>query len=148
MTTLAFRRMTEGSEDDTRWGEISDPPYLTAYGQDDFVELPDVAGLCAYVNGVRVAGRFQVVLPGDFVRVVCGGREVVSYRFAGRHPGGAEPGRGRRCAFTRMPIEGTAVSCDCGRLSSTRVVEQIGTCVCDRALRPDCKTPSPAEELL
>ncbi len=148
-TTMAFQRAAEGFEDEARWISASDPPFVVAYGGDDFIQLPDEMGLCGYVNGVRVVGCFQAILPGDFVRIERHGREPVAFRFAGRRPDGAEPGRGRPCAFTRMPIEGDSVACGgCGRIVSVRVAEQIGMCACGRPLRQDRGTPPPAEELL
>lgn len=147
--TMAFRRGEAEAGDEARWVDMPNPPYLSSYGDDDFVYLPDEAGLLAYVNGVEVVAGLQAIKPGDFVRIVRRGREETAYRFAGRCAATAEPGGGRRCAFTRMPIEGDAVRCrGCGGWVSAKVVEQIGACACGRALSADRQAPPPAEELL
>ena len=150
--TVAFQRMSvesEGSEVEARWVDLSEPLYVVSYGEDDFLQLPDEADLRAYVNGVQVVGRIQSILPGDFVRITRNGQEQAAFRIASRYADGVESGRGRRCAFTRMPIEGTAFRCGgCGQLISARVIEELGTCVCGCALRLDCKASLPEEELL
>jgi hypothetical protein len=148
-TILAFQRATEVSDDEVWWTELPDPPYVTTLGDDEFVQLPADRQVSAYVNGVRVMGGLQALLPGDFVRVLHREGEAVAFRFAGRSAGAVEPGRGRRCAFTRMPIEGDAVRCrPCGRLVSASVVEQVGACVCGRTLQLERESSFPAEELL
>ena len=148
-TTSAFVPSLADGEDERRWDLISDPPHVVSYGDDDFVQLPDEAEITAYVNGVRVIGGLQLIEAGDLVRVIQRGPTGVSYRFAGRPTSRVEPGNGRRCAFTRMPIDGSAVRCgQCDRVVSEKVAQQIGSCVCGTPLAPNSPATPPAEVLL
>jgi hypothetical protein len=130
------------------WKFITDPPYVVSYAGNDFVEVPEESGLSAYVNGFKVVG-LQVLEPGDFVRVFSHRKKKVSFRFAGRTSVTVEPGDGRICAFTRIPIKGMAVICRrCGKVLSEEVMKQIGSCLCGSPLKHDAKQDQPSEDLL
>lgn len=131
------------------WKLVSDPPYVVSYAGDDFVEVPEESELHVYVNGYKVVGGLQVLEPGDFVRVFSRRKKEVSFRFAGRISVTVEPGDGRICAFTRIPIKGMAVICRrCGKVLSEKVMKQIGSCVCGMPLKNDAKQDQPSEDLL
>lgn len=131
------------------WKFITDPPFVASYGGDDFVEVPEESRLRAYVNGFKVVGGLQVLEPGDFVRVFSSKKKEVSFSFAGRTSVTIEPGDGRICAFTRIPIKGMAVICRvCGKVFSEEVMEQIGSCLCGSLLKRDTKLDQPSEDLL
>lgn len=148
-TTIAFTRSTAESEQELRWEQITNAPYVVCYGSDDFVELPSRPGLHAYVNGMKVVGRIQIIHPGDFVRIIQNGTEETFFRFVGHCGTKAERAQGERCAFTRTVIKGMAVRCGvCDRTVSERVAQQIGSCVCGTPLCQDDQLETPAEELL
>jgi hypothetical protein len=147
-TTTAFVPSIGSGEEDPQWEQVPDPPYVASYGRDDFVWFPDRPGLRGYVNGVRVVGGLQSIEPGDFVRIHEKGKETF-FRFAGRSTADLEPGQGRRCAFTRMVIEGQAVRCSvCERVVSERVAQQIGLCICGAPLGRTLAPELPTEEQL
>jgi len=145
----AYMPGTKENSEGAYWKLITDPPYVVSYAGDDFVEVPEESGLHAYVNGYKVVGGLQVLEPGDFVRVFSHRKKEVSFRFAGRVSVNVEPGDGRICAFTRIPIKGMAVICRrCGKVLSEKVMKQIGSCVCGKPLKHDNNQDPPSENLL
>ena len=145
----AYLRTAAENDAERQWEHVADPPYVVSLGDDDFLRVPKRPRLRAYVNGLPVVAGLQAIEDGDFVRIVRKRGPDVAFRFAGRSGAEAEPARGRRCAFTRKPIEGLAVRCAaCGRVVCQKVAEQVGSCACGAPLRPDARPQTPAEELL
>ena len=128
---VCFELLGEAGSDDRTWGRLQKPPYLRQCGGRLVVELPRRSRAKVYVNGLPVVGRLQVVAPSDLVRIACDSGAETSYVVGGVPPS-REPGRGRLCQFTGLPIEGEAVRCACGGLFATAVAEQLGVC-------PHCK---------
>ena len=149
-TTTAYIATTDAETEEAHWDRITDPPFVVSHGADSFVEVPGSRGARAYVNGFRVYGGLHVLQPGDFVRVSGPGSEKTAFRFGGALGANVEPGRGRRCAFTRARIEeGMVVCCPvCRAVVSEKVAEQIGSCVCGTSLKQDQRSELPAEVLL
>jgi hypothetical protein len=149
MKFTAYMPCIEDDQGQARWKRLANLPYVTGYGSDDFVQLPDDSDLRAYVNGFRVIGGLQVLRSGDLVRIVESGKKKVAFRFGLRVSANIEPGRGRFCAFTRAKIDTNAVRCpSCGQIFCEEVMEQIGSCVCGTRLAEDERPEALPEELL
>lgn len=136
----------EGGQD--AWRRITDPEHLSQRQGTLVVELPKRGRYRAFVNGLDVLGGIQVVDRGDLVRIVDPGGEEVSY-VVGRVSTSLEPGGGRPCQFTGMPIDSQAVACSsCGALFAEEVSEQLDACpACGEPLGQHDELP-PEEELL
>jgi len=148
-TAIAFVARRDPNREELRWERITSPPCVASYSQADFVMLDAGQAQTGYVNGFRIVGGMHVLSTGDLVRVF-GSDGEVSFRYVGRCMAGTEPGRGRRCAFTGLPIDGTAVRCpnpQCKRLLSKAVAHQIGRCMCHTPLKSE-DMAEPGEELL
>lgn len=150
MTSLtAFRAGAAKEGEDIRWEPAARPTGLVTIAGEAFVVLSWWhRKQRAYVNGLEVVG-LQAVRPGDFVRVLGPDGQEVAYRVGGR-AGGEEPGRGRRCDFTGLPISGQAVRCPgCGRLFKKELTDQEEACpVCKAPFGPAGGADLPGEELL
>ena len=146
----AYIPRTTDSKQEAHWERIISPPFVTTYGQNDFVQLPDNRRVHGYVNGFKVIGGLQVIHSGDLVRVRGPEKKEISFRFAGRVADpNVEPGNGQTCAFTRTTINGMAVRCPiCSKIVSMKVVEQIGSCVCGNSLSESSGSEPPPEELI
>jgi hypothetical protein len=140
-TIVCYEPETEEREEQARavWRRITDPEHLTQCEDTLMLRLPEGEGCRGFVNGLEVLGGFQVVEPGDLVRVVEADGSERSY-VVGHGLPTVEPGDGRICQFTGKPIRGQAIECpSCGRLFALEVAEQLGQC-------PLCRAPLSGEE--
>ena len=144
-TVIAFAVEEPGGKAPLKWRRLTAPPGLVSHGGADFVQEPP--GGSAAVNGFTVVG-LQVLRPGDLVRVVAGGRET-AYVYRGRRPT-IEPGRGRACRVTGLPITGQAMICTCGQLIiKEEVARKLARCpVCQAELQPQGDPAEPEGYLL
>ena len=147
MATIVCYEPEVQAEDQTVWRRITDPQYLSAHQGTLVLELPKRGRYRAFVNGLDVLGRIQVVERGDLVRVFEPGGSEVSY-VVGRALPSIEPGKGRPCQLTGRPIAGEAIRCpSCDRMFALEVAEQLGKCpVCGEPLGAEEELP-PEEEL-
>ena len=153
MIAFESRQHDEQEVSELGWQRVDNPPHLVNYGNSWFVETPPYRkgahGVRAYVNGFPVVG-LHAVKPGDLVRIVPGRRneKKAAYR-VGRTHAGVEPGEGRRCSFTGLPIEGTAIQCpQCGRLFKEEIRCEMRACpICGTPFEEDA-SERPPEELL
>jgi hypothetical protein len=136
----------EGHQD--AWRRITDPEHLSQRQGTLVVEFPKQGRYRGFVNGLDVLGGIQVVERGDLVRIVGPSGVEVSY-VVGRVSPSLEPGGGRTCQFTGVPIGGQAIACwSCGALFAEEVSEQLEGCpVCGEPLGEHDELP-PEEELL
>jgi hypothetical protein len=107
-------------------------------------------GACVADNELGRDTPANVIVPrtNRGIRVVGPGGEEVSY-VVGRVSPSLEPGGGRTCQFTGVPIGGQAIACwSCGALFAEEVSEQLEGCpVCGEPLGEHDELP-PEEELL
>lgn len=146
-----YRRAEDDQDGRGRWDCVAPPEEVLQCGPDCFVMAADAGrrrGRGIYVNGRPVIG-LQAVRSGDFVRITHRDGATDSYRL-GPCPAEAEPGEGRRCAFTGLPISGPAIRCPgCGRLYKEAVIEETERqCpVCGTAVDTDPEPDWPEEVL-
>ena len=147
MATIVCYEPEVRGEDETVWRRIADPRYLSERRGTLVLELPKRGRYRAFVNGLDVLGRIQVVERGDLVRVFEPNGKEVSY-VVGRALPSVEPGGGRACQFTGKPIAGQAVLCSaCGCVFALEVADQLGNCpLCAEPLGREEESP-PEEEL-
>ena len=145
----AFKRIEDAGG--PSWKPVQNLPYGFQHGTDTFIRLkPSPRGKArASVNGYPVMGGFQIVETGDIIRIANGKGQVSTYRLMQASGTCPEPGEGRRCAFTGLPINGQALRClPCGRLVCATVAGQVGVCACKGSLESTAAQNCPAEELL
>ncbi|GIW89854.1 MAG: hypothetical protein KatS3mg109_0286 [Pirellulaceae bacterium] len=127
-----------------KWRMCHDPPYLKQVRHTLVISVPGDTRVS--VNGLPVIGRLQVVRPGDLVRSFGSDGCEVSYVVGSVLPR-YEPGQGRQCQLTGLPVEDQGVRCACGRLYCQGVANQLEHCpVCQASLLGNI--PEPPEELL
>jgi len=150
-SVVCFEAVRAGNGGEPVWQQVTDPPYVAERSGMLVAELPsaDKGYPRASVNGLAVVAGVQRVRPGDLVRVELGPDQATSYVVGSPAPA-REPGQGRPCAFTGLPVRGAAFRCVCGMLLAEEVVAQLGHC-------PGCAAPlnaqadarrCPPEELL
>lgn len=128
------------------WRQSAGPRYLCEQDGTLLIDLGRTARRQVHVNGLPVIGGLQVVQAGDLVRIARANRPDLTY-IVGGVQAVRQPGRGRRCQFTGLPIKGEAVRCACGALYSSDVADQMADCPqCQASLRG--QLPAPPEELL
>jgi len=135
-SVVCFEQVKAADGPGTQWCERRDPPFVAERGGMLVAELPTTGKPYprAYVNGLEVIAGVQRVHTGDLVRIVLAKDEVVSY-VVGRCVAAREPGAGRTCAFTGLPIRGQAVRCACGLIVNDDVAAQLSDCpLCGRPL--------------
>ncbi len=111
-------------------------PLLFERAGDIVIELsPEQAEtMSVTVNGLDMVAGIHVLAPGDLVRVRSPHRadlELLVERIVPQ----VQPGRGRRCGFTGLRIEGDAIACvRCGLLLSRPAALAARIC-------PRCRSP-------
>lgn len=140
-SVLCYQEATASDGSRQEWRAVFDPPCLAERSGMLVVELPASEPASrpprAFVNGLEVIAGVQVVRAGDIVRIVEADGRCVSY-VVGRPAPAREPGGGRPCGFTGLPIRGQAINCTCGLLMMEEAVEQLRQCpVCGRDLSPE-----------
>lgn len=144
---LSFQ-VEEAADQSAQWRRTTSAPKLVVRGGAMMVDAPADAAERVFLNGLPVL-QSQPVQSGDLVRILHASGET-TYVVGGPLPS-AEPGNGRCCRFTGLPIAGQAVRCGCGGLFAAHVADQLGACpLCKSALvlTAERTFSPPPEELL
>ncbi|MBN2564802.1 MAG: hypothetical protein JXB46_03745 [Candidatus Eisenbacteria bacterium] len=146
-TAICFQIAEDNSV--VQWVPQDNPPFLVNRSGMLVVELPmgEDEPPRVFVDGMVVVARTHLVPLGALVRIVWPDGRTIAYKV--HRPvidHQVEPGNGRPCGFTGLPIKGEAVRCPgagCGLLLASEVVTQVERC-------PRCNTslqtrPTPEE---